>query len=271
MALKMPWMQFQTRDWLDSKELRRCSPISRGILADLMALAHEGTPYGYLADDIGPLSDEFIASRLFVPLEVLRHSILELVRFGRLHQLEGKFYIKRMVDDEAGRQAKVKAGKSGGNPKLVKVVVNHDSSRESGDGGLTEGQPPSDSDSDSKKKVLPFKIPNSSGDWTGADKFETAWDRHKKHRGKNETYETVAGVLIGMEIDWVKFEGRHVAFCEHWDGKDWDFCPLTLLEWVQNKMPLPNGVRARDSPGGGTSLYSYPPVPKYEKPAEFAE
>jgi len=39
-----PWFQFWARDWLDNPDLRKCSVAARGVLADLMALAHDGVP-----------------------------------------------------------------------------------------------------------------------------------------------------------------------------------------------------------------------------------
>ncbi len=84
--MKRPWMQLYTRDWLDSTELRRCSPMSRSVLTDLMCLAHEGIPYGYLTDKIGPLTDDYMASRCVVPLAIFRKAVSELVLAERLHK-----------------------------------------------------------------------------------------------------------------------------------------------------------------------------------------
>lgn len=121
--MKMPWMQFHTRDWLDNKELRRCSVTARSILADLMCLAHEGEPYGYLCDKFGPLSDEFMAARCFVDLAEFRHAVIELVRFERVSEHDGKYFIKRMVEDFEVREKRAIGGKLGGNPNLKESLV----------------------------------------------------------------------------------------------------------------------------------------------------
>lgn len=80
--MNRPWMQLYTRDWLDSKELRRCDPVSRAVLCDLMCLAHEGEPYGFLRDSIGPISHEYLAQRCMVSLALLRKCLKELREAG---------------------------------------------------------------------------------------------------------------------------------------------------------------------------------------------
>jgi hypothetical protein len=118
--LPHPWMQFYTRDWLDNKELRRCSPAARAVLLDLMCLAHEGVPYGHLADKIGPLTEDYMASRCVISTSKLRSFLSELKANERLSATDqGVLFIQRMIEDAAVHVDKVKAGSSSkGNPKL---------------------------------------------------------------------------------------------------------------------------------------------------------
>lgn len=115
--MPLPWLKFHTRDWLDSKELRRCSPVARAILADLMCLAHEGEPYGHLSDKIGPMSNEYMAARCFVPLRTFHAAILELKENGRIQQ-NSDLFIPRMVADEDLRVRRAAGGQLGGNRQL---------------------------------------------------------------------------------------------------------------------------------------------------------
>lgn len=109
--MNYPWMKLHTRDWLDNKELRRCSPLSRSVLADLMCLAHEGVPYGYLTDKVGALTEKYMASRCVVPLGKFRAAVKELQDHGRLSESETKtFFIQRMVDDEDLRKRRASGG-----------------------------------------------------------------------------------------------------------------------------------------------------------------
>lgn len=158
----LPWMRFYTRDWLDSKELRRCSPTSRAILIDLMCLAQEGFPYGHLADKVGRLTCDYMSSRCMVAPAVFSKSIAELVEYKRIETLpDGTVVIPRMVEDEKNRVKRSEDGGKGGNPKLVKAVVNH---RVEPQDILARARADSDSNSsfegkDSKGKETPISRP----------------------------------------------------------------------------------------------------------------
>ena len=132
--LPHPWMQFYTRDWLDNKELRRCSPAARAVLLDLMCLAHEGVPYGHLADKIGPLTDDYMASRCVISAERFRAAITELQSNQRVSIEDNRLVIPRMVEDGAERLRRSEAGGKGGNPRLVKDAVNQEVNQSVNDG-----------------------------------------------------------------------------------------------------------------------------------------
>lgn len=68
--------------------------------------------------------------------------------------------------------------------------------------------------------------------------FAAAWDRHHKHRGSEST-KSVRRTLLSRDVDWEAFERRHVSYCAYWDRKGWNFCPVTLIEWLDNGMPPP--------------------------------
>lgn len=122
----LPWMKFYTRDWLDNKELRRCSPACRSVLVDLMCLAQEGIPYGHLSDKIGPLTTGYMASRCVMTPGAFVKATAELLDHGRIAITKsGVTYIPRMVEDEDIRARRSQDGGKGGNPKLVKGEVNH--------------------------------------------------------------------------------------------------------------------------------------------------
>ena len=178
----LPWMRFHTRDWLDNKELRRCSPTARAVLTDLMCLAHEGVPYGHLSDKIGALSDEYMASRCVIPIRTFQKALKELIDTRRVAVAEFLF-IPRMVEDEAMRLIMAEGGRKGGNPALVKrkhngevnlsdkVVDKH--ARTHADSG---------SDSSYSLKGIPkgkqIEVPPSPG-------FSRWWDLWSSFRGTN--------------------------------------------------------------------------------------
>ena len=148
-----PWLKFFARDWLDDIELRKCSAVAARALIDLMCIAHEGVPYGYLSARSGPLSDKILASRCVLTLAKFRASITELEHHGRLHRSEaGALYIKRMVRDEEIRSARAAGGKQGGNPQLKKVNLDFQMTSR---GRAGADRLPSDSDSEFSERVSP--------------------------------------------------------------------------------------------------------------------
>jgi hypothetical protein len=68
------------------------------------------------------------------------------------------------------------------------------------------------------------------------ERFSTAWDRHKKHRG-GVTRQMVVQQLL--DVDWDEWDARHVPFCAFWDRAGWTTCAVTMFEWWENGMPLP--------------------------------
>jgi hypothetical protein len=196
--MNRPWMQFHTRDWLDNKELRRCSLAARAILTDLMALAHEGFPYGFLADKIGPLTVEYMASRCFVAVADFASAVEELKSHGRVSVDDdsGALYIERMVQDEASRAKRAEAGSKGGNPRLlrdpIRSEVNHEDNQGFQTKSANQGLPRSDSDSigvvsslkDSKKENLreiPVRVAISSV----GQRFDEFWDKWPRQVGRD--------------------------------------------------------------------------------------
>lgn len=150
-------MKFYTRDWLDNKELRACSEVARSVLADLMCLAHEGYPYGYLSSTLGPLKEDYLAARCFTPIGRFRKAIIELKSANRIEADGGTLFIRRMVEDESLRLRRAAGGVKGGNPELQKKVnlavtlMPELDSRE---------RTRADSDSDSSVEVIKESLPS---------------------------------------------------------------------------------------------------------------
>lgn len=115
-------LTIDSRDWLDNKELRRCSPLARCVLMDMMCIASEGTPYGHVADKSGPIPVEILAARFCVQPAKMAAALKELVEHKRvLVSDSGSQYIPRMVRDEDIRRRRADGGKvSGAHPNVQK-------------------------------------------------------------------------------------------------------------------------------------------------------
>lgn len=86
-------------------------------------MAHEGEPYGHLADAHGPLTEKYMAARCVLTPAQFRTALKELRSHDRLQTTDtGLLFIRRMVRDEEIRQKRQEAGKQGGNPALKQEV-----------------------------------------------------------------------------------------------------------------------------------------------------
>lgn len=48
-----PWMKLYVQHWLGDQRLNLCGPASHGLLINLMAMAHDAEPYGFIKDGNG--------------------------------------------------------------------------------------------------------------------------------------------------------------------------------------------------------------------------
>ncbi len=227
-----PWMKFHTRDWLDNKELRRCSPTSRAILADLMCLAHEGYPYGHLTDKLGSLTELFMAARCVVPIPKFRESIKELKTALRINETtDGILFIKRMVDDEAVRLKRAAGGLLGGNPNLtddVNYEVNHTNANKVN--GLPCERTGADSDSGS---LLGFAAElkaqdQQSAEWFASEFWPLAWRKSdkaaarkafKQHAKTEEKKDAIIAALKEQRDSMLAREPDHRPYMATWLNK----------------------------------------------------
>lgn len=111
-----------------------------------MCLAHEGTPRGYVTDDIGPLTDRFLANRLHLTMSQLSSAMADLIANERVDRTpDGTYFVRKMVDDMNISIVRSVAGRHGGNPKLGRQ------------GSVVEEIP--------KKKVFEGTCPGFDGWW----------------------------------------------------------------------------------------------------------
>lgn len=123
--IKRPAFQFYPSDWLSDTALRMCSEGARGIWMDMICYMHEGTPYGHLKVNHKVILPQTLARMVGCELSSLEGYLSELVTAGVVQvDADGCMFSKRMVKDEALRNARAAGGKLGGNPKLTDDKVN---------------------------------------------------------------------------------------------------------------------------------------------------
>lgn len=113
---KRPASQFYWGDWLRSTDVRSLSIGARGLWIDLMCLMHEGEPYGHLAVAGKPLACEKAARMTGVSLGQFKKLLAEIEEAGVSSRTPpGFLYSRRMVKDEAIRNARAEGGKASAN------------------------------------------------------------------------------------------------------------------------------------------------------------
>ena len=114
-----PWLKFWPQDWICDPQLRSCTIGARGLLIDLMAIAHGCDPYGYLMANGQPLQPETITKLIGMRPQTYRKHIANLSERSRVAIADnGALYIPRMVKDAEYASKQAAFGKKGGNPTL---------------------------------------------------------------------------------------------------------------------------------------------------------
>lgn len=113
------WGKFYWGDWLSDAGLRRSGFAARGLWIDMLCIAAQADPIGYLTVKKVPLSVNDIARMVGGSEPEVRTLLEELERNGVLSRdRNGTIFSRRVVRDaKKSREAK-KNGKLGGNPTL---------------------------------------------------------------------------------------------------------------------------------------------------------
>lgn len=113
-------LPFDPKAWLSDIHLRECCDLrARGALIDLVCLAFDGSPRGFLSNGGLPVNDRMIAGTLRVSVPEWMEIRKLLLETNRVKVNDsGVLYIPRMVRDAAVRAAAKEGGALGGNPAL---------------------------------------------------------------------------------------------------------------------------------------------------------
>ncbi len=115
MADKRPWFKFYPTDWRGDKALRLCGAAARGLWIEMLALMHEGKPYGHLVVNGRPVTETQLASLCGIPLDQVHTLLGELENAGVFSQAgNGVIFSRRMTRDARKAAKCAKAGKEGG-------------------------------------------------------------------------------------------------------------------------------------------------------------
>lgn len=118
-----PWSKFYWPDWQSDPAIRACSPHSRGIWIEFLAIMHQANPRGYLLISGQRPSERTLANLCGCRLSDIRKAMVELEQCGVPSINErGEWFNRRMTREEHQSQVNTINGKQGGNPKLIHSV-----------------------------------------------------------------------------------------------------------------------------------------------------
>lgn len=128
MAAKRPALQFYPSDWRKDAALQSCSLEAQGLWINLICIAHECEPYGYLAINGTAMTTKMIARLIGISETKTKRILAELEANFVLSREQNCIFSRRMVRDkkaydeyiETCRQQGLKGkehGVKGGRPK----------------------------------------------------------------------------------------------------------------------------------------------------------
>lgn len=112
--MKRPSFQFYPADWRKDTALQFCSLAARGLWVEMMCIAHECDPYGYLRVNGKPMTTAQIARLAGIGERECNKLLQELFEAGVPSTGgDGAIYSRRMVRDETVREKRAAGGNKG--------------------------------------------------------------------------------------------------------------------------------------------------------------
>jgi hypothetical protein len=112
---KRPAFQFYPCDWRTDAGLRLCSIAARGLWIEMIAIMHEGEPYGHLTIQGRAVSPDMLGRLAGEGAGTIKKLLAELASNEVFSRTEaGVIFSRRMVRDEDLRERRAAAGAAGG-------------------------------------------------------------------------------------------------------------------------------------------------------------
>lgn len=112
--MRRPAFQFYPADWRNDTSLQFCSLSARGLWIEMMCIAHDCVPYGYLRINGKPMTPAQIGRLVGISERECTKLLDELFEAGVPSRAEdGAIYSRRMVRDEQLRAIRAEGGKGG--------------------------------------------------------------------------------------------------------------------------------------------------------------
>lgn len=166
---KRPASQYYWGDWWKDKGLHSCSLTARGLWHEMNCLMHEGEPYGHLTLNGRPMTVAQLANQCRISASQCAKLLRELEDAGVPSRTpDGVIFSRRMVRDEASRNARAEGGKLGAEHGSKGAEHGSKGGRPGGSKGGSETPldasrkpPPSSSSSSSDTPIAPKGAPKA--------------------------------------------------------------------------------------------------------------
>ncbi len=225
---KRPAFQFYPSDWLTEVSLRLCSAGARSLWMDIMCLVHDLEPYGHLTDMGRPMAPEVLAKLVGESPAAVKRWLAELE--GRevfSVTAEGVIYSRRMVRDEAVREARASGGSAGAEHGSKGAAHGSKGGRpKKGEGG-SDAEPRGD-------KKPPLKPPPST---TSSSPSSEGYSEDKSSGAEAPV---VVGLTITPDLDQTAWQSAVAMLCDQ--GKMTEKAARGFF----GRLLSENGIRARD-------------------------
>lgn len=222
------WSKFYWSDWLSDSGLRRSSFSARGLWIDMLCIAAQSDPIGYLTVKQVPLTVHDIARMCGGSEPETGTLIEELERNGVLSRdRNGTIYSRRMVRDDKMARVARKNGKLGGNPSLGN--------------NKTIFEPDNPPDKVELKPHIP--LANSQRKYSYDQKFEEAWQAYPRRDGGNPKQPAakrfLSAVKAGADADEIIAATKRYAIAEQ-KNVGTPFIPQ-MVKWLGDQRWLDYG------------------------------
>lgn len=187
-----PALAFYVSDWFRHPGLRTCSLAARGLAIDMIALMHDGAPYGHLVVSGVSMTVEALARRVGESVGDVSTLLSELLAVGVFERRsDGTIFSPRMVRDEALRLARANGGRKSIEHPTVAARMKastkdepKDTLAEDREGSETVSSPPPLSSSSSSSSSSSISDTHVCAD-QDANGFDAFWASYPRRVGKD--------------------------------------------------------------------------------------
>lgn len=128
---KLPALHIYPGDLKRDIGFQVLEPLEKLVWYECLFLMHDSEERGVLILNGAPMTIEQIARAINLDNQMVKQSVSKIQALGvcSVRESDGAIYSRRMVRDEEIRQVRIKAGRSGGSPILVKQKVKQNASK----------------------------------------------------------------------------------------------------------------------------------------------